>query len=145
MDPNSSSLFSITISYPIPEQYTLSPATQPDPQKRILTVPADHARRSPVSLTLSWVDLVIGAVLGISVAGILGYIMGQIRWARGQVGAASRPQSVGHQTAQTPLQVVRGSIAAFFSCIFWTIILILFLIVVVALIYGYFVGFNYWF
>jgi hypothetical protein len=95
--------------------------------------------------TLSWVDLVIGAVLGISIAGILGYILGRIRWARGRVGAANRPQSISFQTSQTPIQVVRGSIAAFFSCLFWGVVLILFILVVIAAIYGYLGGFDHLF
>ena len=91
---------------------------------------------------MSWAEIAIGILLGIGIAGILGYISQRIQWARAQSGAYRRPQSVGHQTAQTPIQVVRSSIEASFSCLFWSVVLILFVSLLGFLVYLYFFGFN---
>lgn len=98
-------------------------------------------RTYPQFLTLNWVDLVLGAVIGILVAGILGYILQQIRWARGSLNTYRAPHNDLSDEAD-PYKIARGMVGKFFSAVFWTIMLILFVTVVGALIYGYFVGFD---
>jgi hypothetical protein len=77
--------------------------------------------------TVNVAEIIVVFLLGAMVAGILGFILQRIQYARGRAGAYRRPQAIVHQTSQTPIQVVRSSVAAGFSCLFWTIVLVLFL------------------
>jgi hypothetical protein len=83
----------------------------------------NRERRNTVNVAEAIGVFLLGAV----VAGILGFILQRIQYARGQAGAYRHPQAIVQQTGQTPIQVVRNSIAAGFNCLFWIIVLILFL------------------
>lgn len=70
-------------------------------------------------------DFSRGFICGLVVAGILGYIVQQIRFAHKTMGAPDRPQTVTLKTEKTPRQVVReGSVAAL-RFWFWLMMLVM--------------------
>lgn len=75
-------------------------------------------------------DFVQGFVVGFFVAGLLGFLLGRVRYYRKMMGAADRPQAV--TTKQTPRQIMTASSRA--GC-FWVIWLVLLLVVVAGSIY----------
>jgi hypothetical protein len=86
---------------------------------------------------VSAAEIIAVFLFGGIVAGILGYITQKINWARGRVGKYKSYQEVKQQTKETPIQVVKSSVAASFSCAFWTVVLILFLLLLAYLAYVY--------
>jgi hypothetical protein len=115
-------LSSITFSCHVSE-WNLSPVTPVRAVKRAHPTASKKERRNTVNAA----GIIVVFVLGAMVAGILGFILQRIQYARGRAGAYRRPQAIVQQTSQTPIQVVRSSVAAGFSCLFWTIVLVLFL------------------
>lgn len=86
---------------------------------------------------------ICGAIYGFIAAGILGYILGNIRSSRTQYNAQYRPLDTYPDAAQPNLnaaRIVAGSWRGFFGCIFWSVILVL---VIVALYKG--IGIFYFF
>ena len=69
-----------------------------------------------------------GVLVGFLIAGILGFVLQQVRFAVKKVGDAGRPQQVKIDTEQTPAQVVSSSIGA--GC--WLVMIVL---IVVALLW----------
>jgi hypothetical protein len=70
-------------------------------------------------------DFVQGLIVGFLAAGLLGFLLGRVRFYRKAMGAADRPQAV--TTKKTPRQVMSASSRA--GC-FWVIWLVLLLVVV---------------
>ena len=62
-------------------------------------------------------------LLGFVVAGIFGFVLQKLRAAQKKVGSYKKPQSVTQETDKTPLQIVKGSIAAFLGCVLWAVLL----------------------
>jgi hypothetical protein len=70
----------------------------------------------------------IGAVYGFIVAGIFGFILGQIRLARLRIGQQNRPfDSFGDASHpdMTSARVVRSSLWGYIGCFIWSILLII--------------------
>jgi hypothetical protein len=64
-----------------------------------------------------------GFVAGIVMAGILGFVLQQLRFHRKRMEALGRPQVVTTKTDKTPGQVLWDSVAGGCGCVFWTGIL----------------------
>jgi hypothetical protein len=65
-----------------------------------------------------------GFAAGIFVAGLLGFIMQQLRFARKKMSALGSPQKVGHETDRTPAQILMDSIAGTFNYAVWLAVLL---------------------
>ena len=78
-------------------------------------------------------SLVIGLVVGFFIAGIAGNIFQRIRKARKTTEAPGKPMIV--PTAGTPQGVINQAAAAARTCLFWTVILIVFVVVTIGGIY----------
>jgi ABC-type Fe3+ transport system permease subunit len=72
-----------------------------------------------------------GFVAGIVMAGILGFVLQQLRFHRKRMEALGRPQVVTTKTDKTPRQVLWDSVAGGCGCVFWTVVLIAVLVVVI--------------
>lgn len=70
-------------------------------------------------------DFLKGVLAGFGMAGVLGFVLQRRRLAEKKAGEYKRPQSVTQKTDKTPIQVVRGSIAAWLSSLFWTFVLVI--------------------
>ena len=78
-------------------------------------------------------SLVIGLLAGAMIAGVGGMVLRRIRQAQLGMGAPDKPMTV--KTSGTPREVMKAAAAAFRTCLFWTIALLLFLVVAGGLIY----------
>lgn len=67
-------------------------------------------------------DFVQGFLIGFVAAGMIGFLLGRVRYYRKMMGAADRPQAV--TTKQTPRQVMAASSRAGCLWIVWLVLLI---------------------
>jgi hypothetical protein len=81
---------------------------------------------------LSNTDFCTGLAVGFVVAGILGFVLQQANLAYKKVKAAYQPQKVFHETAQTPNQVMAGSIRG--GCVIFLLAIIVIGICVISLV-----------
>lgn len=65
-----------------------------------------------------------GFVAGFLAAGVLGFVLQQLRFQHKKIGALSRPQEVKLEIEKTPGQVAMGSASGACGCFFWTVVLI---------------------
>ncbi len=69
-------------------------------------------------------------LLGFVVAGIFGLVLQKLRAAQKKMGSYKEPQPMTQETDETPLQIVKDSIAAFLGCVLWAVLLIALLAVI---------------
>jgi hypothetical protein len=69
-------------------------------------------------------DFCFGIVIGVVVAGLLGFVLQQVLFLVKRVQAADKPQKIFHETAQTPSQVVGSSVRAGCTLFILTIVVI---------------------
>lgn len=81
---------------------------------------------------------VAGFVLGFVIAGGFGYIFRRIDLALNGMRSPDRPMNV--PTANTPRSVMEAAAAAFRQCLFWSIVMVLFVVAAVFLLYGILFG-----
>jgi hypothetical protein len=74
-----------------------------------------------------------GFFFGFLVSGVIGYMLNRINLARNAMRAPDRPMSV--PTGNTPRTVLANAARAGQTCMTWSIALLLFIVVVIALLY----------
>lgn len=67
-------------------------------------------------------EFVQGLLIGFLAAGLLGFLLGRVRYYRKMVGVADRPQAV--TTKKTPREVVAASSRAGCFLVFWLVLLV---------------------
>ena len=81
-------------------------------------------------------DFTYGYVYGFVSAGIIGFIMGRVREARGKMGQRNRPLDTfpdASQPKMTAADIVRNSILSMFTCIFWVLVLIATIVIMISM------------
>jgi ABC-type Fe3+ transport system permease subunit len=73
-------------------------------------------------------DFLRGLLTGFVMAGVFGFVLQKLRLAQKKAGEYKKPQSVTQKTDKTPIEVVRSSIIAWLSSLFWTVVLIVVLV-----------------
>lgn len=76
-----------------------------------------------------------GLVTGFVMAGVFGFVLQKRRLAQKKAGEYKNPQTISQKTEKTPIEVVKSSIVAWFSSLFWTVVLI---VVVAGFLFGIF-------
>ena len=79
-------------------------------------------------------SVIVGIFVGVLIAGVAGSIFQRIQTAQRGMGAPNNPMSV--RTSNTPRDVMQAAARATRTCLFWAMILILFVIVSLAILYG---------
>jgi nitrate reductase gamma subunit len=78
-----------------------------------------------------------GLVFGFIAAGLIGLILNRIREARARMGQRNRPLNTfpdAIQPRMTPASIVRNSLLATFSCVFWIIVLVVVVLLLIGMI-----------
>lgn len=81
---------------------------------------------------------IAGLIVGAVIAGGFGYISGRIRLARNAMRSPDRPMTI--PTQNTPRSVMEAAAAALRQCLFWSIVMVLFVGIVVFLIFRILAG-----
>lgn len=82
-------------------------------------------------------DFYNGLVYGLIAAGLIGLILNRIREARARMGQRNRPLNTfpdAVQARMTPASIVRKSLLATFSCVFWVIVLVVAVLILIGII-----------
>lgn len=77
--------------------------------------------------------LFIGIVIGMGIAGIAGVILGYINTARNAMLRPDQPMTV--PTKGTPREVMRAAAAGFIQFLIWSIVLVLFVVLMISVLY----------
>lgn len=77
-----------------------------------------------------------GFIVGVGVAGFAGYMLNRINKARNDMRAPDRPMNV--PTGKTPRSVMSSAAAAAQTCMLWSLALVLFLVLVLAVLFSLF-------
>lgn len=77
-----------------------------------------------------------GVAVGLLVAGVIGFMLNKIMKARNDMRAPDRPMNV--PTGKTPRSVMSSAAAAAQTCMLWSLALVLFLVLVLAVLFSLF-------
>ena len=83
-------------------------------------------------------SLLVGLILGVLIAGVAGNILQRIRLARLGMSLPNRPMAV--RTEGTPRGIIQNASRAARTCLFWALVLILFLVIAGGFVYWLIAG-----